>query len=46
MPEVHKRLLDLGTDAYAGTPDELRARLAGDIAKWAAVIKQAGIPQQ
>lgn len=46
MPEVAKRLLELGTDAYAGTPDELRARLGNDIAKWAAVIRQAGIPQQ
>jgi tripartite-type tricarboxylate transporter receptor subunit TctC len=46
MPEVAKRLLELGTDAYAGTPEELRARLGQDIAKWAAVIKQAGIPQQ
>ena len=46
MPEVKKRFVELGLDAYAGTPDELRARLSGDIAKWAAVIKQAGIPQQ
>ena len=46
MPEVRKRLLDMGTDAYAGTREELRARLAADIVKWAAVIKQAGIPQQ
>jgi tripartite-type tricarboxylate transporter receptor subunit TctC len=46
LPEVKKRLLELGTDAHAGTPEELRARLAADIAKWAAVIRQAGIPQQ
>ena len=46
MPEIRKRLLDLGTDAYAGTADELRARFAADIAKWAAVIRQAGIQPQ
>ncbi len=46
MPDVQKRFIELGLDAYAGTPEELRTRLNGDIAKWAAVIKQAGIPQQ
>jgi tripartite-type tricarboxylate transporter receptor subunit TctC len=45
-PEVKKRLLDLGTTAYAGTPDELKRQLAKDIPKWAAVIKKAGIPQE
>ena len=46
MPDVKKRFVDLGLDAYAGTPDELRQRLNTDVSKWAAVIKQAGIPQQ
>ena len=46
MPEVKKRFIELGLDAHAGTPDELRSRLAGDITKWAAVIKRAGISQQ
>jgi len=46
MPEVRKRMLDLGTDAHAGTPEELRQRFANDIAKWAAVIRQAGIQPQ
>ncbi|MGH8764411.1 MAG: Bug family tripartite tricarboxylate transporter substrate binding protein [Burkholderiales bacterium] len=46
MPDVKKRLLDLGTDAYAGTPEEIRARFAADVIKWAAVIKQAGIQPQ
>ena len=45
-PEVRKRLLELGTTAYAGTPDELKRQLAQDIPKWAAVIKKAGIPQE
>ena len=46
MPEVKKRLLELGTDAYAGTAEEFRSRFAADIAKWAAVIRQAGIQAQ
>ena len=46
MPEVRKRLLELGTTAYAGTPDDLKRQLANDIPKWAAVIKKAGIPQE
>ncbi len=46
MPDVRKKLLELGTEAYAGTPEEMRARLATDLVKWDAVIKRAGIPQQ
>jgi tripartite-type tricarboxylate transporter receptor subunit TctC len=46
MPDVKKRLLDLGTEAYGGSQEELRNRLNADIAKWAAVIRQAGVPQQ
>ena len=46
MPDVKKRLLELGTDAHAGSQEELRNRLNADIAKWAAVIRQAGVPQQ
>ena len=40
------KMLDSGTLAYAGTPEELRKQLADDIAKWRAVIEKAGIPQQ
>jgi len=46
MPDVKKRLFDLGADAYAGTPEELRVRFAADIVKWSEVIKRAGIPLQ
>ena len=28
------------------TPEELRRQMAGDVVKWAAVIKRAGIPQE
>jgi tripartite-type tricarboxylate transporter receptor subunit TctC len=45
-PEVKQRYAELGIEAKASTPEELKARLAGDINKWAAVIERAGIPKQ
>ena len=45
-PEVKQRYADLGIEAQASTPEQLKARLADDIAKWAAVIERAGIPKQ
>jgi tripartite-type tricarboxylate transporter receptor subunit TctC len=46
MPDVKQRMLDLGIEARASTPEELRARLASDIAKWGEVIAKAGIERQ
>jgi tripartite-type tricarboxylate transporter receptor subunit TctC len=46
IPEVKSRYLDLGVEAKASSPEELMARLKGDITKWAAVIEKAGIPKQ
>ncbi|MET0721918.1 MAG: tripartite tricarboxylate transporter substrate binding protein [Tardiphaga sp.] len=46
MPDVKQKLLDLGIEARAGSPEELKARLVDDIDKWAKVIEQAGIPKQ
>jgi tripartite-type tricarboxylate transporter receptor subunit TctC len=43
MPDFQQRLIDLGTEAKASTPEELGARLNADIEKWAAVVKQAGL---
>jgi tripartite-type tricarboxylate transporter receptor subunit TctC len=44
--EVKQRYAELGIEAKAGTPEELKARLAADIGKWATVIERAGIPKQ
>jgi tripartite-type tricarboxylate transporter receptor subunit TctC len=44
--DFKKRILDLGSEAKATTPDELTALVASDAAKWAAVIKAAGIEQR
>jgi len=46
MPEVKSRLLELGTVARGNSSDEMAALFASDIAKWAAVIQQAGIQKQ
>ena len=43
---VKARLADLGTEPVAlnrATPDALRAHLTAEIAKWAPLIKKAGI---
>lgn len=46
IPDVKQRYADLGIEAKASTPEQLKARLEGDIKKWAAVIERAGIPKQ
>jgi tripartite-type tricarboxylate transporter receptor subunit TctC len=46
IAEVKERYADLGIEAKASSPEELKARLAADIAKWAAVIERAGIAKQ
>lgn len=45
-PDLKKRALDLGIDAKASTPEELDARMRGDIKKWGDVIARANIPKQ
>ncbi len=44
--EVKQRLLELGIEARATAPEELRARLRADIEKWTGVIERAGIARQ
>ena len=43
---VKKRLIELGIEAKAGTPQEISARLRSDIGKWRDVIEKAGIQRQ
>jgi tripartite-type tricarboxylate transporter receptor subunit TctC len=45
-PEVKARLLELGIEAKASTPEEIKARLKSDIDKWSKVIEKAGIQRQ
>jgi tripartite-type tricarboxylate transporter receptor subunit TctC len=44
--ELKNRLLALGIDAKAGTPEETSSRLRSDIDKWRQVIEKAGIAKQ
>jgi tripartite-type tricarboxylate transporter receptor subunit TctC len=44
--DVKKRLLELGIQAKASTPEEIAARLQADIDKWRKVIEKAGIQKQ
>jgi tripartite-type tricarboxylate transporter receptor subunit TctC len=46
QPDFRTRLLELGTLAYAGQPDELARQLGNDVAKWRDVIEKAGIQKQ
>lgn len=44
--ELKKRLLALGIEAKAGTPEEISSRLRSDIDKWRRVTEKAGIAKQ
>lgn len=44
--DVKKRLLELGVEARASTPQVLSDRLKSDIDKWQKVIEKAGIQKQ
>ena len=46
IPELKQRYADLGIEAEASTPEQLKGRLESDIRKWAAVIERANIPKQ
>lgn len=43
MPEVRRRVEELGFVPRGGTPAEYRARFEAELAKWAPIIRQAGI---
>lgn len=46
-PDVKSRLEEVvGGDAQASTPDEMKAMVAREAARWTDVIKKANIPQQ
>jgi tripartite-type tricarboxylate transporter receptor subunit TctC len=44
--ELKKRLIGLGIEAKASTPEEIAGRLQSDIDKWRQVIEKARIPKQ
>ena len=45
-PDFRKRMIELGGEPVAGSPEELGARLTSDIDMWAAVVKKTGLEPQ
>ena len=46
LPDVQKRLDDLGFQVVANSPDEFAAQIKTEMVKWAKVIRDANIKQQ
>ena len=46
MPEVRARLAGIGGEPAAGTPDEMRDRVARELATWTKTVDDAGIAKQ
>lgn len=44
LPEVREELLSFGLEPFVGGPEAVTERIDGDVAKWRAVIEDAGIP--
>ena len=42
-PELASKLAATGAEPWLGSSDDLRRFLAGDIARWAVIVKQAGV---
>ena len=46
LPEVHERLSGLGMDPTPISVDRFNAMVASEVARWAKLIKEAGIRQE
>ena len=46
LPDTQRRLSEQGVDPGASTPEQLTARTRAELAKWAKVVKDAGLPVQ
>lgn len=46
VPEVQRRLSEIGVDAAPSTPQQFADFIRGETDKWAKVVKEAGVPQQ
>jgi len=45
-PDLRRKMQELGIEGRASTPEEMRALVVADMAKWKAVIERARIPIQ
>ncbi len=43
LPDIRERLLSQGVEARSATPEEFTRLIASDIARWAVVVKRAGL---
>jgi len=43
LPDVRSRLVDLGSDIVADTPEQFEAFMKSELTKWSKLIKEAGI---
>lgn len=43
MPDVQRRMIDLGAEPAGGTPEKFGELIKADTARWAAVVKSTGI---
>ena len=46
LPEVKERMAGLGAEAATGTPEQLTAHIASELAKWPVVIRNSGMATQ
>ena len=46
MPEVQKRLSELGAEPRSSTPEDMRVHVESEIAKWRRVVDEAKIERQ
>jgi len=46
LPDVSRRISELGADPVGGTPEQFSALIKSEIAKWAKVIKEANVELQ
>jgi len=43
LPDVKQKVIDMGADVIVSTPQQFTAQIKEEVAKWARVIKTAGI---
>ena len=46
LPDVKERMVGLGAEAAAGTPEQLTAHIASELAKWPVVIRKSSMATQ
>jgi tripartite-type tricarboxylate transporter receptor subunit TctC len=46
LREVHDRLSSMGMDPAQLTPDQFNGMVKSEVARWAKILKQAGIKQE